>query len=134
VNLGVPGDTSETGLLRVEEVIIEDPGIAIVLLGGNDALRRVPLEETRTNLTEIVRTIRENGTLVILVGVRGGILGDPYDEMYEEVAEAEGTAFVPNVLAGILGKADLTYDQIHPNDAGYEMVAERIYEVLKEYL
>lgn len=134
INHGVPGDTTRMGLQRIDEVIEEEPGVVIVVLGGNDALKRVKREETETNLRAITRTLQESGSLVILTGVRGGIFGDPYDEMYEEVAREEGAVYIPNILAGILGKADLTFDQIHPNDAGYRIVAERIYEVLREYL
>jgi lysophospholipase L1-like esterase len=131
INLGVPGDTSETGLRRLDDVLVHDPGVVIVLLGGNDALRRVPLETTKENLNAIIGRLIENGSVVVLAGVRGAVLSDPYGEMYAEIARRHGAALVPNVLEGILLRPELTEDQIHPNDAGYAIVAERIYKVIE---
>lgn len=134
INLGVAGDTSANGLDRISEVLAYDPGMVIVLLGGNDALRRVPPEKTRDNLNAIVTRLQEEGVAVVLIGIQGGLLGDPYEEIYEEISEVHDTAYVPDVLRGILLKSDLTADQIHPNDAGYEIVADRIYEVIAPLL
>lgn len=134
VNLGVPNDTTADGLRRIDEVLTRDPGVVIVLLGGNDALRKVPREGTRRNLAEIIVTLEENGSVVLLLGVRGGLLGDPFDEMYRELAEFYGTAYVPDVLEDILLKGELTEDQIHPNDEGYAIVAERVYKALRPLL
>lgn len=134
VNLGVPGDTTRSARARLEEARAYDPGIVIVLLGGNDALRRIPIEETATNLSSIIEAFQSDGAVVLLVGVRGGLLGDPYEDMYAELADAHGTAFVPNVLQGILLRPELTADQIHPNDDGYAIVADRVLEQLSPLL
>ena len=134
VNLGVPGDTTRSGRARLEEARAYDPGIVIVLLGGNDALRRIPIEETATNLSSIIEAFQSDGAVVLLVGVRGGLLGDPYEDMYAELAGAHGTAFVPNVLQGILLRPELTADQIHPNDDGYAIVADRVLSQLSPLL
>jgi len=130
INAGVAGDTTANGLARLSGITAKSPGTVVVFLGGNDALRRIPLETTKENLNKIVGTLVESGSVVVLVAVRGNVFSDPYDEMYEEIARRHGAVLVPNVLEGILLRPELTADQIHPNDAGYEIVAERIYGTL----
>lgn len=134
INLGVAGETTADGLGRIDEALAYDPGIAVVLFGGNDAMRKKPMEETATNLANIINRFHENGTVVVLLGVRGGLFGDPYDDMYEELSETFNTAYVPNVLEDILLRPELTYDQLHPNDQGYAIVAQRVAEEFERVL
>lgn len=135
INAGVSGDTTEDGLRRLErDALARDPGVVIVLLGGNDYLRRLPKETTFGNLGKIIDRIHAKEAVVVLVGVRGGLLGDSYAKDYETLARAKKTAFVPNVLADVLGEPDLMYDTIHPNDKGYAIVAQAIAPVLESVL
>ncbi len=132
INLGVSGDTTQDGLSRIDEVLEEDPGTVILLLGGNDYLRRIPEEKTRENLETLIETFISNGSVVVLLGVRGGILIDGREAVYEELSQAYGTVYVPDVLSGIFLKPELMFDGIHPNDAGYAIIAERLIEVFKD--
>ena len=76
VNVGVGGDTAGTALDRLErDVLSRDPRIVIVLLGGNDALRRLPVATTFSNLGLLIDRVHEAGAGVLLLGVRGGISG-----------------------------------------------------------
>src|SRR5262245_11716842 len=54
VNAGVSGDTSAGGLRRLDWALDGDVRILIVALGGNDALRGLPVEELRANLSAII--------------------------------------------------------------------------------
>lgn len=134
INRGVPGDTTESALLRIDEVLTLRPRIALVLLGGNDYLRRVPSEETFANLEAIITRLQEKGVLVVLLGIRGGILRDNFENSFEALATKTGAAYVPNVLDGLVGDAALMSDEIHPNDAGYALIARKVYEVLAPVL
>lgn len=134
VNKGKSGDTTADGLARIDDVLSENPGIVIVLLGGNDALRRVPKKETFTNLGIIVERLQASGAMVVLLGVRGGILGDGYAGDYEALAKKYHTAYVSNVLEGLITNQQYMYDGIHPNDQGYAIVAGRVVEVLKKVM
>jgi len=133
INFGVSGNTTAQGLARLDDVLEEDPGIVIVLLGGNDFLRRIPLETTRNNLTTILEGLRANGSVVMLLGVRGNLLGDSAHTMYEELSKTYGTVYVPDVLDGLLLKPEFMSDGIHPNDAGYKLIAERLAHIFEEY-
>jgi acyl-CoA thioesterase-1 len=133
INLGISGNTTADGVRRIPLVLKEDPGTVIVLLGGNDALRRISRETTRQNLEVILTAFQEEHMFVVLLGVRGGLLGDPYDEMYTDLARAYGAAYVPNVLSNIFADPELTFDTLHPNDAGYAIIAERVYAEMSKY-
>jgi len=133
VNAGRSGDTTGTALSRLErDVLSHSPRIVIVLLGGNDFLRRVPIEDVFTNLATIVGRIRERGSAVVLVAVGVGLFSDPYRDEYESLARRLGAGLVPDVLDGIIGHANLMADAIHPNDKGYVIMADRLEPVLRD--
>ncbi|MEK7569588.1 MAG: GDSL-type esterase/lipase family protein [Patescibacteria group bacterium] len=134
LNMGHAGDTTEDGLRRLTEVLSENPRIVLLLLGGNDFLGKIPAEQTFINLDKIIARLQESGVLVILLGVRGGFLTDQYDQRYEELAKKRGALYVPNVLKGLLSHDEFMSDSIHPNDAGYKKIAEKIYPVLQKAL
>ena len=132
INMGVPGNTSADGLARVEEVTKENPKVVLVLFGGNDFLRKVPKKETFKNIDDIILRLQAGGAVVVILGIKGGILSDQYDEYFEDIAEKRNTLYVPNVLAGLLGHAEFMSDEIHPNDIGYKKIADKIYPILKK--
>lgn len=134
-NKGVSGDTTQDGLLRLDrDILAEHPDIVIVLLGGNDYLRRIPQEETFRNLRAIVTRIQASGAVVVLVGVRGGLFADKFEKSFAALAEETGSIYIPNILEDIIGETHLMADQIHPNDDGYRMIADRITPVLEELI
>ena len=135
VNAGRSGDTTGSALTRLDSAVLSrNPRIVIVVLGGNDVLRRVPYEETFANLDAIVGRIRGRGAAVILVGLSVGVFTDSYGKGYESLARRTASGLVPDVLAGILGHPDLMADHIHPNDRGYRMMADRIEPALRHLL
>ena len=135
VNAGRRGDTTASALARLDPAVLsQNPRVVIVVLGGNDVLRRLPQAETFSNLESIVGRIRGRGAAVILVGLSFGVFPDTYGNGYENLAHRTASGLVPDVLAGILGHADLMADQIHPNDRGYRMMADRIEPALRAVL
>lgn len=133
INAGRNGETTATGLARLDRAVLSrSPKIVIVLLGGNDFLRRVPRENTFKNLATIVERIRQRGSAVILVGISVGLLSDEYEDGYKEIARSASAGLVPDILTGIIGHADLMADPIHPNDRGHEMIADRLEPMLRE--
>jgi len=134
VNLGRGGDTTELGLQRINDVLNLNPKVVIVLLGGNDYLSRKPREGVFKNLRTIVTTIQEDGAVVLLLGVRGGLLYDSYDNEYKDLARELGAAHVPNILDGLIGNSEFMDDAIHPSELGYEMIAERVFPVLNSLI
>ncbi len=132
INMGVSGNTTADGLARLDEVIDAKPGVVIVVLGGNDYLRQVPRAETFQNLRTIVARLQKAGAVVIVAGVRGGIVSDNFEEEYESLTEEYKTGYVSNILKGLIGRDAYMSDTIHPNDAGYALIAERIAPLITE--
>jgi lysophospholipase L1-like esterase len=133
-NLGVPGDTTADGLERIDEVLELNPGVVILLLGGNDFLRQVPQDTTFANLSTIIERLQANGATVLLAGVRGGLVRDSFAAQFEQLADRHGTAYVHDVLDDTFGVEGYMADQVHPNDAGYRVIAGRMLPVLEAML
>ncbi len=132
INKGVSGNTTSDALLRLDtDVLTQHPDIVIILLGGNDYLQKVPPEETFANLRTIITRIQSRGAVVFLVGIRGGILKDHFSDGFTKLADETGSVFVPNVLENIIDNPKLMSDEIHPNDAGYLKVADKITPLLE---
>lgn len=132
-NLGANGNTAGEGLARIDEVIKLKPSIVLVLLGGNDALRKTPQEQTEKNLDAIISKLEEENIHVILLGVPGAYpFADPYADMFVRISKAHNISFVPNILSGIIGHTTLMADVVHPNEKGYQMIADRVYPVLTQ--
>lgn len=134
INMGVPGNTTKDGLARISTVIEKQPRVVLVLLGGNDYLKHVPIEETFANLDAIITKIHESGSMVVLLGVQGGVLSDPFAPKFRELAKKHDLIYVPNIFKGVIGDGSLMADTIHPNNAGYAIIADRIYEAAYPFL
>lgn len=131
-NQGRNGDTTASAQTRLETVLTFNPDITIILLGGNDALRQVPVSDVEENLTETIKAFTNSGSHVILLGVLGGIgFSDPYESMFGRLAELPEVVYVPNILSGIITNRSLMSDAIHPNEEGYRRIAERVAPILE---
>lgn len=127
INAGVGGDRSAQGLARLQkDVLSRHPRVVIVLLGGNDFLSKVPLATTLNNLEQILRRTQAQGAVTVLVGIQAPIIGGRTGAAMRELAQKTGSIYVPHILRDIFGKSSMMSDQIHPNDAGYARIAERI--------
>jgi len=135
INAGLRGDTTAAALERLaDEVLNKNPRLVILLLGGNDFLRQRPRRETRQNLEDIVRRVQAHGAMVVIAGIRLGVFGDDYGEIFEQTAEQFGALYIPQVMKGILTNSNLRSDPIHPNGAGYRLIADRIADKIKPLL
>ena len=134
INLGHAGDTTADGIARINQLDTYNPQVVLLLLGGNDYLKKIPVPDTRKNLATLIQNIHARGAIVLLLGVRGGLLMDHFDTEFENVRDTYHTAFVPNVLEGLLGNMQYMSDTLHPNNIGHEIIAERIYPVLVEMI
>lgn len=132
VNAGVSGDTSAGGAARIEWVLADQPTHLLVELGGNDALRGLPVDQMRANLEKIVATAKARGVKVILAGMLappnlGRAYGDAFKEVFTDIAEAEDVPLYPFFLDGVILQRELMQpDGIHPNARGVAVIVERI--------
>ena len=134
VNAGVPGDTTATALKRLDsDVLAQKPFLVIIELGGNDFLRQIPPEQTLKNLETMIVAIQAEGAAVALCDLGSGMFMPNYTADYKRLARKTQALFIPNLLGGMLNNPQLRYDYIHPNAAGYNLIAQRVYKKLSQY-
>jgi acyl-CoA thioesterase-1 len=137
VNAGVSGDTSAGGLRRIDWVLEGDVKILVVALGGNDALRGLPVEQLHDNLMTITDRAKARGIKVILAGMEappnfGSAYTAAFRQTYRDVARQQGAVLIPFLLEGVAGLPDMNQgDGIHPTAAGAEKVAETVWSALR---
>ena len=140
LNAGVSGDTSSQGLGRVPALRKLQPRIAIVELGANDGLRGFPVETTRRNLAAIVSGFQSMGAKVLVAGMEmppnyGPQYTSSFRNVFSSVAREFHAALIPFFLEGVGGHPDLNQDDgIHPTAAGYDIVVENVWKVLRPML
>ena len=131
INAGLPGDTTAGAMQRLErDVLIKAPDIVLITLGGNDLKNGVAKERAFENLRIIVESIQNTGAKVILGGLKIPIRDRGFGRAYQKLADDTGAILIPNMLEGIMGNRNLMSDPIHPNDAGYKIIAERFYQAM----
>jgi lysophospholipase L1-like esterase len=132
INAGVPGDTTARALQRLErDVLSYSPDLVLITLGGNDLKNGIAKDTAFENLKMIVDLIHNQGTQVIIGGVHIPLRDRGFGRGYQKLADETGATLIPNILEGIMGNRKLMSDPIHPNDAGYKIVAERFYKALR---
>ncbi len=135
INAGIPGDTTATALARLDrDVLSLSPRIVLITLGGNDMKNRQDRDRAFRNLKTIITSIQDRGALVIIGGLDIPIWGRGFEEGYRKVADETGAVLIPDILKGLLGNPARMSDAIHPNDAGYGIMAGYFYEAMKPYL
>lgn len=140
-NGSVSGDTTSGGRARLPALLERlRPAIVIVELGGNDALRGVPLSTTEDNLRWIIEQSRQHNAKVLLVGMRvppnyGADYAQKFHALYGSVAREQKVPLVPFLLAGIENKPELFQpDQIHPSQAAQPLLLNNVWPALKPLL
>jgi lysophospholipase L1-like esterase len=133
INAGIPGETSAVGLQRLPDLLErERPALLILCHGGNDLIARRDHRLIADNLRAMIRTAGERGVPVLLVAVPALGLTLKPPNLYEELAMEFQIPLERKALAHILGKGSLKSDYIHPNAAGYRLLAEALAELLKK--
>ncbi|WP_215226663.1 arylesterase [Echinicola shivajiensis] len=142
INGGLSGETSASGLSRIDWFLEDKPDIFILELGGNDGLRGIQLDETRKNLQGIIDKIEQKypETKIILAGMQippnmGQEYTTEFRKMYPEIAKENDLVLIPFLLEGVGGNAALNQpDGIHPTAEGHQVVAKNVWEFLEPVL
>ncbi|WP_432767394.1 arylesterase [Roseateles cavernae] len=144
VNASISGDTSSGGRSRLPALLSQHrPTHLIIELGGNDALRGLPLTMTRENLQAMVRAGKAAGAKVLLVGMQvppnyGASYGRDFAALFEAVARAEKTALTPFLLAGVADRPDAESwfqgDRIHPLAKAHPLMLGQVWRALRPLL
>jgi acyl-CoA thioesterase-1 len=140
-NSSITGETTQGGLTRLPGLLEKHaPAIVIVELGGNDGLRGLPLDVTRSNLSEMIALSQAAGARVILAEMRippnyGRTYTERFNGTYTELAERYGVALLPFLLQDIALEPGLMLpDGIHPTAAAQPLILEQVWRVLEPVL
>jgi acyl-CoA thioesterase-1 len=115
----------------------------VIELGGNDALRGLPLEMTQANLSAMAQAAQQAGAQVLLVGIQlppnyGANYGERFAAMYEKVARERQAAVVPFLLKGVADVPDAARlfqpDRIHPNEQAQAQMLANVWPALRKLL
>ena len=144
VNASISGDTTSGGRSRLPTLLQQHkPKVVVIELGGNDALRGLPLQMTEDNLAAMARAAKAAGARVLIAGIAvppnyGRSYGENLVALFGKVAKAEGAALLPFLLAGVadVANADELFqaDRIHPKAEAHPRVLDNVWAVLQPLL
>ena len=144
VNASISGDTSSGGRSRLGALLSQHrPSHVIIELGGNDALRGLPLSLTEDNLRQMMQAAQQAGARVLLVGMQvppnyGRDYSERFAAMFATVAKAHKAALVPFLLAGVGDGPDPTKmfqaDRIHPKEEAHPIMLANVWPALRKLL
>ena len=140
VAAAVSGDTTAGGVRRLAWALDGDVRLLVVALGGNDALRGLPVGQMRDNLAAIVDEAARRGVRVLLAGMEappnfGPAYASNFRNVFRNLAARRDLTFVPFLLEGVAGMPELNQaDGIHPNAEGAEGVAAHLWVALEPLL
>ena len=139
INASVSGETTGGGLVRSDKLLQNNmPSYLLIELGGNDALRGYPPQTVKSNLLEIINLGKTYGSKSIIMQIRippnyGNRYRNEFESIYTEIAEENGSLYMPFMLNNIaLEKNLMMADGIHPTEEAQPLIAEEIFNYLKD--
>ncbi len=144
VNASISGDTTAGGRARLAPLLAQHkPAVVVIELGGNDALRGLPLKNTQENLTQMVEAAKAAGARVLVVGIQvppnyGTDYTRRFSAIFAEVATQTRSAVVPFFLQGVAdgpnAAAMFQPDRIHPLAAAQPLMLDNVWPELRKLL
>lgn len=141
INAGVSGETTTTGLKRLEWVLEQQPvDIFVLELGANDGLRGIDPALTRRNLEKMIDMVRKANpdVEIILAGMMvpptmGPQYSKEFAKIFPEIAEEKDVKLIPFLLENVAGEEALNQrDGIHPTAEGQQILAQNVWKILHE--
>ncbi len=138
INAGIGGTTSQFGVSRVEDHLLKyQPDFVLVEFAVNDDNTEF-FKETYEGLVRRICTDDCDPAILLMNNVRYDD-GSSAEDMHLQVAKAYQLPMVsmkstiwPEVESGRIEGSKITPDNLHPNDAGHELVARVITDFLEK--
>ena len=139
-NAGVSGDTTSSGLARLDWSVPDGTDLVILELGANDMLRGIDPAEVSKNLDAMLARLKARRIPVLLAGMAaapnlGHAYGEAFGTIYPKLAGKYGATLYPFFLDGVAGNASLELDDgMHPNAAGVKRMVDGILPTVEKAL
>jgi acyl-CoA thioesterase-1 len=140
INQGTSGATTKDALAGLPFVLRLHPAVAIVEFGGNDGLRGLPVEESRSNLDQVLTALEKAHVKILLAGITlppdyGPDYIRSFSQIFRDLAARHHTAFVPMLYVNLVHVAGtIQEDGIHPTAKGSAIIADTLLPALKPLL
>jgi acyl-CoA thioesterase-1 len=144
INASISGDTTSGGRSRLPALLKRhQPSHVVIELGGNDALRGLPMNMTQDNLLAMTKQAQAAGAQVLLLGMQmppnyGPNMARQFDAAFAQVAKSQKAALVPFFLKGVGDDPEplkwFQSDRIHPNEAAQPRMLANVWPTLKKQL
>ena len=144
VNASISGDTTSGGRSRLPALLTRHkPAVVVIELGGNDALRGLPLDMTEDNLQTMTRAAQASGAKVLLLGMQmppnyGQAYGKRFADTFANTAKANKAALVPFFLKGVADRPDamtlFQADRIHPTEQAQPALVANVWSALNKLI
>ncbi|WP_442968325.1 arylesterase [Pseudorhodoferax sp.] len=143
-NASISGDTTSGGRARLASLLKSyQPTHMVLELGGNDALRGLPLKNTADNLAAMTQAAQQAGAKVLIVGMQmppnyGADYGRQFTTLFADVARANKAGLVPFLLKGVAdgpnAAALFQADRIHPREEAQAAMLDNVWPELRKQL
>lgn len=139
---GLSGETTTSGLRRIDWLFKQKVDVFVLELGGNDGLRGITLALTKQNLQDMIDKAKSYNPKIkiILAGMEvppnmGDVYTAEFRKMYPELSKKNNVVLIPFLLDGVGDRPELNQrDGIHPTAEGHTVVAETVWKYLKPVL
>ena len=139
-NASISGETSSGGLTRLPVLLSQKkPGIVLIELGANDALRGLPVTQTESNLRKMIQMSKKSGARVLLFGIQipsnyGQSYTNQFKMLYPQLTKAEQIEILPFFLEGIATKPEFFQaDRLHPNEGAQSILFKNVWGAMAPY-
>ena len=139
-NASISGETSSGGMSRLPSLLTQkQPGIVMIELGANDALRGLPIAQTETNLRRMIQMSKKSGARVLLFGIQiptnyGQSYTTQFKKLYQQLANEEQIELLPFFLEGVASKPELFQaDRLHPNVKAQSILFKNVWGSMAPY-
>jgi len=139
-NASISGETSSGGLTRLPALLSQkNPGIVLIELGANDALRGLPVNQTEANMRQMIQMSKKSGAKVLLCGIQiptnyGQTYTKQFKQLYPQIANQERVELLPFFLEGVATKPELFQaDRLHPNVEAQSIIFKNVWGSMAPY-
>jgi len=139
-NASISGETSAGGLSRMPRLLEQKkPGIVLLELGANDALRGLSIQESENNLRKMIQMSKNSGAKVLLFGMQippnyGQDYTKQFRELYPKLAHQEQIELLPFFLKNVA--SDINFfqaDRMHPNENAQSILLKNVWGAMAPY-